>query len=116
MKSIHSKAFLDVWRALYQESNPGPTVDHWQCDGVDWVRQTYRVGARDYAFHIDTHVLTCPGKGSQSWALLVVVERWWRQGQRDALRFSEWRQVLNGGNKEILQWFDRQRSRLDARF
>lgn len=63
MNSIHSKAFLDAWRALYQESNPGPTVDHRRCDGVYSVRQTYRVGARDYAFHIDVPVLTRPGTG-----------------------------------------------------
>jgi hypothetical protein len=116
MKSIHSKGFLDVWRALYHESNPGPTIDRWQCDGVDWIRESYRVGARDYAFHIETHTLSHPGKGAPSWALLVVVERWWRQGRQDALKTSEWRQVLKGPNAQVLSWFDRQRARLDTRF
>lgn len=116
MKSIHSKAFINVWRALYHESNPGPTIDRWQHDGVDWVRESYRIGAREYSFHIETHVLTHEGKDSASWALLVVVERWWRQGQRDALKTAEWRQLLKGRNDQVLIWFERQRARLGARF
>lgn len=115
MKSIHGKAFLDIWRALYHESNPGPTIDRWDFDGVDWVCETYRIGARDYSFHIEAHVLAHPGKGPASWALLVVVERWWRQGQRDALKTAEWCKVLKGRDKQVLSWFDRQRARLDAR-
>lgn len=115
MKSIHSKAFLNVWRALYHESHPGPTIDRWQCDGVDWVRDTYRIGSRDYAFHVEAHVLTHTAKGPTSWALLVVVERWWGRGRRDALKTAEWRQVLSGRDKQILNWFDRQRARLEAR-
>lgn len=116
MKGIHSKAFLDVWRALYHESNPGPTIDRWQWDGVDWIRETYRVATRDYAFHVETHILTHRGAGPASWSLLVVVERWWRQGRRDPLKTSEWRQVLAGRDRQIVSWFDRQRARLDARF
>lgn len=115
MKSIHSKAFLDVWRALYHESNPGPMIDCWRCGEVDWVRETYRVGARDYSFQIEAHVLTFDSEEPGSWVLLVVVERWWKKGRRDALKTSEWRQVLKGRDKQILNWFDRQRVRLDAR-
>lgn len=115
MKSIHSKAFHDVWRALYYESNPGPTIDRWQYDGVDWVRETYRVGTRDVAFHIETHILTHHGKGSASWTLLVVLERWWQPGQQDAMKTTEWRRLLKGRDKQVMGWFDRQRARLDAR-
>ena len=115
MRSIHSKAFLDVWRALYHDSNPGPTIDRWRVDGVDWVRESYRVAVRDYAFHIETHVLTRAEKGSAPWTLMVVVERWWRPSRRDAFKTTEWRQVLEGRDKMVLSWFERQRARLDAR-
>jgi hypothetical protein len=114
MKSIHSKLFLEVWRALYHQSNPGPTIDRWQLDGVEWVRETYRVGAREYAFHIETHLLTHHGGDPDPWSLLVVVERWWQRGRQDALKTSEWRQVLQGRDKQVLHWFERQRVRLDA--
>lgn len=115
MKSIHNKTFLDVWRALYHESNPGAMVDHWRCGEVDWVRETYRVGTRDYSFHLEAHILTFECEGPGSWTLLVVVERWWKQGQRDALKNAEWRQVLRGRDKQVLNWFDCQRARLDTR-
>ena len=116
MKSIHSKAFFDVWRALYHESNPGPTVSRWRCDRVDWVRETYRTGAEHCSFHIETHILSHDGKDRASWALLVVVERWWAQGRRDVLKTAQWCQLLRGSNKPVLNWFERQRVRLDARF
>ena len=115
MKSIHSKAFLDLWRALYHESNPGPTIDRWQYDGIDWVRETCRIGMRDYAFHIETHILTHHGKGPATWSLLVVVERWWQPDRQDAMRTTEWRRLLKGRDNQVIGWFDRQRARLDAR-
>jgi hypothetical protein len=116
MKSIHGKAFLDLWQALYHESSPGPTADRWHLDGVDWVRETYRIGTRDYGFHVDAHVLTHAGEKAAAWSLLVVVERWWRSGAHDPLKTSQWCRVLAGQDKQVLAWFERHRARLDARF
>lgn len=115
MKSIHGRAFLSVWRMLYHESNPGPAVHRWQVGGVDWVRETYGAGMRDYSFHIETHVLRHEEGNPKSWTLLVVVERWWQPRRQDALKVTEWRQMLDGNDKDVLRWFDDQRARLDAR-
>lgn len=114
MKSIYSKVFLNVWRALYHESSPGPTSDRWQFDGVDWVRETYNISTRHYSFHIETHILRHQRGSPRPWSLLVVVERWWRPGQQDALKVTEWRQILDGRDKDVLRWFDRQRVYLDT--
>lgn len=116
MRSIHSKTFLDVWQALYHQSNPGPAASNWRCDDVEWTRETYRVGGQAYSFHTEAHVLSRDGDARSAWTLLVVVERWWAPGQRDVLKTTQWRQVLKGKDKHVLDWFERQRSRLDARF
>jgi len=114
MKSIHNKSFLDVWHGLYLDSRPGPTADHWQIDGVDWIVETYRTTTRDISFHIETHVLTHGRQSGPSWRLLVVVERWWNPDSVDALRSTVWRHTLQGRDKSVLDWFKRQRDRLEA--
>ncbi|MBI4185396.1 MAG: hypothetical protein HY521_15500 [Proteobacteria bacterium] len=113
MKSIHSKSFADVWNALYHATNPGHDKERWGVDGLEWVRERHGFSGRDHAFRIECHTLTYGQKGQNSWSLLVVVERWWQPGGKDALRTSEWRCVLRGRASDVLAWFGKHKARLD---
>ena len=109
VKSIHSKAFSDLWQALHHATNPRLAKDRWQVDGVDWIRETQSIWGRDYSFRLETHVLRHGNNGPSAWVLLVVVERWWGRDRARAVKTAEWRQVIKGKQKQILSWFAKQK-------
>jgi len=114
MKSIHKRSFLDLWRALYQDSNPGAEANAWHVGDVAWSREIHGFHCPAYSFRLEAHRLTRVAGTEASWTLLVVVEQWRRPGSGKVLKSAVWCQVLAGRKHHVLEWFSNQRRRREA--
>lgn len=104
VKAVRSKGFLDLWRAVYLKTNPGPGKNRWRIGEVEWIRETHSFRGERYALWLEVHFLRRDDRAGRHWSLLVVTERWWEAERADAFRTIEWRRVLSGKDREVVSW------------
>lgn len=108
VKAVRSKGFLDLWRAVYLKTNPGPERSRWRIGEVEWTRQTHSFRGRDYSLWLEIHRLRRDAGTNRGWSVLVVAERWWEEGRTDAFRTVEWRRVLSGKDSDVVSWLTKE--------
>ena len=112
MKNLNDNRFFNLLARLQADSNPAPTVDRWQVEGVCWQRERQSHWGRDYAFQIECQTLTA--EAPHRWSLLVVTEKWWDADRSAPIRLSQWSTLLAGDRQQALGWFKEQARRLDG--
>ena len=108
MRNVHDRNFMTVWHRLLNATNPGLTADSWSVDGVDWLRTRHSYWGHRYSFQVESHILTAAGDKREAWSLWVVIERWWGEKKKDAVKSVEWSRVMHGEPGQVLVWFREQ--------
>lgn len=112
MKGFNDNRFFNLVARLQSASNANPTVDQWQVDDVEWLRERHSHWGRDYAFQFECQTLVAaPPK---PWRLLIVTEKWWDSNRLAPARMVQWSKLTSGGRQAALDWFRRQEQRIEA--
>jgi hypothetical protein len=113
LKGFDDDRFFNLVARLQADTNSNPTVDQWQVDGVDWLRERHSHWGRNYAFQFECQTLIAGPP--QPWRLLVVTEKRWDSNRLATARLVQWSKLTSGGRHTALEWFRKHERRLEAR-
>jgi hypothetical protein len=83
-------------------------ADNWKVGDVVWLRNRHSFWAQHYSFQIESHTLELFDHRHSLWSLWVVIERWWGERSKDAVRFTEWTRVTKGDSRQVVRWLREQ--------
>lgn len=108
MRSLNDGKFATVWGRVLTATNPGLGNDRWSVDGVVWTRSRHSYRNERYALVIQVYDVRSPPDRKDAWAIMVIIENWWRSGGDKSIRSYQWGRVEKGRLKDVLRWFENQ--------